>query len=92
MWTGRRSSRPSLAPDLSQYDVTPKKLRAPARAGAVVVVQFVLARIQEREERFLAAAGLCENTSGALRLSSGRTDKYLISEFSLPFVVSQVEP
>jgi hypothetical protein len=35
---------------------------------------------------------LCENSIGALRPGSGRTDKYFISNDTTPFVVSLVEP
>ena len=35
---------------------------------------------------------LCENSLGALRRRSGRTDKYSISNETTPFVVSLVEP
>ena len=40
----------------------------------------------------ILSARLCENSTGALRLSSGRTDKYLIPIALIPFVVSLVEP
>jgi len=62
----------------------------------LVVAQFknqILHFIQDdNSTSVILSSRLCENYLGALRRSSGRTDKYSIAHETSPFVVSLVEP